>query len=103
MITNAALDIWEGKGVSPVLKYEDDLNAFCYPSAGGPFTDGDFHYDYDCTRDPDKDRASGHPSAQGKGQCIVYAHHNLHWIPMGHPSLAGQSPPCQVTQIPQPL
>ena len=47
MIANAALKIWEGKGVSPVLKYKDDLNAFRYPSAKGPFVNGNFHYDYD--------------------------------------------------------
>jgi len=49
MVTNAALDIWEDEGVSLILKYEDDLNAFHYPSAGGPFTDSNFHYNYDCT------------------------------------------------------
>lgn len=49
MITNAALDIWESEGVPPVLKYEDDLNAFHYSSAKGPFIDGNFQYDYDCT------------------------------------------------------
>jgi len=49
MIANAALDIWEGEGVSPVLKYEDDLNAFHYPSAHGTFINGGLRYDYDQT------------------------------------------------------
>lgn len=47
MITNAAVDIWEAEGIHPISKYEDDLKIFRFPSPSGPFSDGDFHYDYD--------------------------------------------------------
>jgi len=49
MITNTALNIWEGKGVLLMLKYKDNLNVFHYPPANGHFIDGDFYYNYDCT------------------------------------------------------
>jgi hypothetical protein len=47
MIANAVVDIWEGEGIKPILKYEDDLKIFRTPSAMGPFSDGGFCYDYD--------------------------------------------------------
>jgi len=47
MIANAAVDIWEAEGIHPISKYEDDLKIFRFPSPSGPFSDGDFHYDYD--------------------------------------------------------
>jgi len=50
MIANAVVDIWKAEGVFPVPKYEDDLKVFCVPSPTGPFHDGDFSYNYDCTK-----------------------------------------------------
>ena len=47
MIANAVVDIWEGEGVFPVPKYEDDLKVFRIPTATGAFVEGDFRYDYD--------------------------------------------------------
>jgi len=47
MIVNAVVDIWRAEGVFPVPKYEDDLKAFQFPSASGPFIEGEFRYDYD--------------------------------------------------------
>jgi len=47
MIVNAVVDIWEGEGVFPVPKYEDDLKVFRIPSASGTFVEGNFCYDYD--------------------------------------------------------
>src|ERR1700719_1636370 len=47
MIANAVVDIWEGEGINPILKYEDDLKIFRIPSVTGSFTDGNFRYDYD--------------------------------------------------------
>lgn len=47
MITNAVVDIWRGEKVFPVLKYEDDLKAFCFPSLSGVYQDGPYLYDYD--------------------------------------------------------
>jgi hypothetical protein len=47
MIANALVDIWEGEGVGPIAKYEDDLNIFRIPSTEGQFTEGEFRYDYD--------------------------------------------------------
>jgi len=70
MIANAALDIWEGKGVSPVLKYKDDLNTFYHPSAGGPFIDGNFHYDYDCTEILTRIKHPGIPWHKGKSNTL---------------------------------
>lgn len=48
MIANALVDIWEGEGVGPVTKYEDDLNIFHIPSTSGQFVKGKFQYDYNC-------------------------------------------------------
>ena len=47
MIANAIVDIWEGEGVFPIPKYEDDLKVFRIPTSTGTFVEGDFHYDYD--------------------------------------------------------
>jgi hypothetical protein len=47
MIANALVDIWEGEGVGPIAKYEDDLNIFRIPSTKGQFTEGEFRYEYD--------------------------------------------------------
>lgn len=47
MIANAVVDIWRGEGVFPVPKYEDDLNAFRFPSDTGTIQDGDYMYNYD--------------------------------------------------------
>ncbi|KAJ2917970.1 hypothetical protein MD484_g2463, partial [Candolleomyces efflorescens] len=47
MIANAVVDIWHAKGVSPVLKYEDDIGVFRSPSTGALFADGPFSYTYD--------------------------------------------------------
>jgi hypothetical protein len=44
---NAAIHIWAAEGVAPVPKYEDDLNAFRFPSLTGTFIDGAYSYDYD--------------------------------------------------------
>jgi len=42
MIGNASVDIWEKEGVTPIVKFEDDLNIFRFPIAGGPNSDGTF-------------------------------------------------------------
>ena len=34
MISNAAVDIWEAQGVYPIMKYEDDLCVFRFPTIG---------------------------------------------------------------------
>ena len=47
MIANAVVDIWRAEGVSPVLKYEDNLKVFRIPSQAGSFPDGNFFYNYD--------------------------------------------------------
>lgn len=47
MIANAAVDIWMATGVSPVLKYKDDLKAFALAVPDGPFKNADFSYNYD--------------------------------------------------------
>jgi hypothetical protein len=47
MIANAVVDIWQGEGVKPILKYEDDLKVFRYPVAAGKFHHDEFQYDYD--------------------------------------------------------
>jgi len=47
MIANALVDIWMAQGVKPILKYEDDLNIFRFPTTDGPFHDGEYHYLYD--------------------------------------------------------
>lgn len=47
MIANATVDIWRGEGVCPVLKFEDDLHPFRFPSLTGPFCEGGYLYDYD--------------------------------------------------------
>lgn len=47
MIANAVVDIWRGEKVFPVLKYEDDLKAFRFPSPLGVYLDGPYSYDYD--------------------------------------------------------
>lgn len=48
MIANCIVSIWCAEGVSPLLKYEDDLAALRTPTVQGPFTDGNgFRYDYD--------------------------------------------------------
>lgn len=47
MIANALVDVWRAEGVSPLLKYEDDLNAFRYPVEDGSFIDGQYRYAYD--------------------------------------------------------
>ncbi|KAJ3537651.1 hypothetical protein NMY22_g5509 [Coprinellus aureogranulatus] len=49
MIANAAVDIWVAKGVEPILKYEDDLDAFRFPSIEGPFEENGKRYKYDKT------------------------------------------------------
>jgi hypothetical protein len=51
MISNASIDIWQKEGVTPIIKFEDDLNIFRFPIAGGPNSDGTFTpytYAYDC-------------------------------------------------------
>jgi hypothetical protein len=35
MIANAMVDIWELEGIKPIVKYEDDLNIFRFPSSSG--------------------------------------------------------------------
>ena len=47
MIANAIVDIWQAEGVTPILKYEDDLKIFRYPVAAGKFHGDGFLYDYD--------------------------------------------------------
>ena len=47
MIANAIVDIWQAEGVTPILKYEDDLKIFRYPVAAGIFHEDGFRYDYD--------------------------------------------------------
>jgi hypothetical protein len=47
MIANAIVDIWQAEGVRPVLKYEDDLKIFRYPTVEGIFQHDGFRYDYD--------------------------------------------------------
>jgi hypothetical protein len=42
MIRNASIDIWEREGVTPIVKFEDKLNIFHFPIAGGPHPDGMF-------------------------------------------------------------
>ncbi|SJL09303.1 uncharacterized protein ARMOST_12680 [Armillaria ostoyae] len=44
-IANAVMDIWTAKGVSPSVKWVDDLNIFCMPSSC--IYDSSFHYRYD--------------------------------------------------------
>ncbi len=44
-ITNAVMDIWTAKGVSPSVKWVDDLNIFRIPIATKE--DGTFSYRYD--------------------------------------------------------
>ena len=50
MIANAAVDIWEAEGIHPICKYEDDLKIFCFPSLSGPYSKGEFYYDYDTAK-----------------------------------------------------
>jgi hypothetical protein len=50
MIGNASVDIWEKEGVMPIVKFEDDLNIFCFSIAGDPNPDGTiipYTYGYD--------------------------------------------------------
>jgi hypothetical protein len=47
MPANTTIHIWAAEGVAPIPKYEDDLNAFCFPSPTGTFIDGEYSYDYD--------------------------------------------------------
>lgn len=47
MIANALVEIWRAEGLAPLLKNEDDLNAFRYPVEDGPFVDGRSRYAYD--------------------------------------------------------
>ena len=47
MIGNAIVDIWQAEGVRPILKYEDDLKIFRYPTPNGCFLRDGFLYDYD--------------------------------------------------------
>lgn len=47
MIGNAIVDIWQAEGICPILKYEDDLKIFRYPSQDGSFLHDGFRYDYD--------------------------------------------------------
>lgn len=46
-IANVAVDIWIAKGVEPVLKYEDDLDVFRYPTPDGRHLENERHYNYD--------------------------------------------------------
>jgi hypothetical protein len=50
MIGNASVDIWQKEGVTPIVKFEDNLNIFCLPITGGPNPDGTltpYTYAYD--------------------------------------------------------
>jgi len=47
MIGNAIVDIWISEGVTPILKYEDDLNCFRFPVQDGPFSNNGLCYAYD--------------------------------------------------------
>jgi hypothetical protein len=47
MIANAAVDIWIAEGVSPILKYEDDIAVFRVPISGGTHVEGLHSYAYD--------------------------------------------------------
>lgn len=67
MIANAVVDIWEGEGVRPVLKYEDDLKIFRTPSTDGVFIDGEFCYDYDREEMLRRIESLGVPWHEGKG------------------------------------
>lgn len=48
MIGNAMVDIWKAEGVTPILRYEDDLKVFRYPVRARSFHQDGFKYDYDC-------------------------------------------------------
>ena len=39
---NAGMDIWSSEGVGPIVKYEDDIDVFCFPTSGGVQPDGPF-------------------------------------------------------------
>jgi hypothetical protein len=73
MIANAVVDIWEGEGVGPVLKYEDDLKIFRIPSADGAFIDGEFSYDYDRSDMMRRIESLGIPWNQEKGDDHFYS------------------------------
>jgi hypothetical protein len=47
MISNAAVDIWEAQGVYPIMKYEDDLCVFRFPTTGGPPSNEPYSFAYD--------------------------------------------------------
>lgn len=47
MIANAAVDIWTAEGISPILKYEDDLAIFRIPTSDGQHLEGSYRYAYD--------------------------------------------------------
>lgn len=52
MIANASMDIWALEGVGPIVKYEDYIDIFCFPTSGGVQPDGSFVpylYAYDHT------------------------------------------------------
>jgi hypothetical protein len=52
MIASAVVDIWEAEGVSPVVRYEDDLAPFRFPTASSiDTTSGMVSYSYAYNRE----------------------------------------------------
>jgi hypothetical protein len=84
MIANAGMDIWSSKGVGPIVKYEDDIDAFCFPTSGGVQPDGSFlpyAYTYDHAEAPRHVSSLCIPWHPEKGQDfdVSFTHISFFW------------------------
>ena len=76
MIGNASVDIWQKEGVTPIVKFEDDLNIFCLPITGGPNPDGTltpYTYAYDCPQALSRIASLCIPWHPDKGQDFAFS------------------------------
>ncbi|KAF8725211.1 hypothetical protein AX14_008258 [Amanita brunnescens Koide BX004] len=98
MIANAAMDIWEAEGVKPIVKYEDDVNVFRFPTSGGLNPDGSFTpfaYPYDRASAVKRIESLNIPWHPDKGQDFddIFKYIGFLWC------ISGSTHPCRIDDV----